>query len=174
MKRFVLAISILSVVVFSCKKETTSNTPEQAVNTWSFKAQGTTYQGELYWDPLLNTMLQSNNTYTFTILGGETTSDRVFNIAMSLSDTTFTQSTYQSGIDGTDAINGFYFTHGVGGSDIYKSSNYDPGPVLNYRIESYNSSTRVLIITFSGNAQDASGVIVPITEGKVTCKVEKM
>ena len=174
MKKLLFLTLIVSAGLFSCKKESSNPNPTQAANSWTFKVQGTTYQGVLLWDPLLNPLLQGNNTYTFTMLGGEASSDRIFNIVMSLADTTFTAKNYQSGISPTEEITAFYFTHGVAGEEIYKSSNYDPGPILNYKVESYNSATRELILTFSGNVEDAAGNLVPLTEGKVTCKVEKM
>ncbi|MBI3138836.1 MAG: hypothetical protein HYZ15_09650 [Sphingobacteriales bacterium] len=173
MKVLLMAIALVSIGLFSCKKDSPDNN-NQEVNTWTFKAQGTTYKGVLFWDPLLNTLLQGNNSYTFTMLGGEANSDRTFNIVMSLADTTFTSKNYQSGISGNDDITAFYFTHGIAGNTIYESSNYYPGPVMNYTIETYNAATRVLVFTFSGNTQDANGVLIPVTEGKVTCKVEKM
>jgi hypothetical protein len=45
---------------------------------------------------------------------------------------------------------------------------------MNYKIESYNGATRELVLTFSGSIEDAAGNLLPLTEGKVTCKVEKM
>jgi hypothetical protein len=174
MKKLLFLTLIVSTGLFSCKKESSNPTQTQAANSWTFKAEGTTFQGVLMWDPLLNPLLQGNDTYTFTMLGGESGSDRIFNIVMSLADTTFTVKDYQSGLTATDHITSFYFTHGIAGDNIYKSSNYNPGPVMNYKIESYNAATRDLILTFSGNVEDAAGNMVPLTEGKVTCKVEKM
>lgn len=173
MKKLFICILIVATGLLSCKKSTTDS-PAQELNTWSFKVSGTTYQGDLYWDPLLNTLLQGNDTYTFTMLGGEANSDRVFNIVMSLADTTFTAQNYQSGLVGTDHITAFYFTHGVGGAEIFKSSNYDPGPVLSYRIESYNAATREMNLSFNGNVKDENGNLVSLTEGKVRCTIEKM
>ncbi|HEV8504905.1 MAG TPA: hypothetical protein VGQ53_05885, partial [Chitinophagaceae bacterium] len=83
MKKLLFVALIVSIGLFSCKKESTDkNNPNQAANSWTFKVQDTTYQGALMWDPLLNTLLQGNDTYTFTMLGGELNSDHVFNIVI--------------------------------------------------------------------------------------------
>ncbi len=176
MKKSLFTILILAGVLLSCKKETINQDQDQdqAVNSWTFKAQGNTYKGELWGDPLLNTFLQSNNRYNFAMLGVELNSGRIFNIVMSLADTTFSTKNYQSGLSEPDYVTmGFYFSEGIAGEDIYKSSNLDPGPVMNYNIESYNATTRVLIMTFQGNVHGPSGTILPVTDGKLTCKVDK-
>lgn len=174
MKNLLSAIFLAAIILSSCKKDKENNDQNQAANSWTLTAQGTTYKGTLLWDPLLNTLLQGNNSYTFAMLGGEASTDRVFNIVLSLADTTFTKTSYQSGVSGTDDISAFYFTHGISGEDIYKSSDLDPGAVLNYTVESYNPSTRALVLRFSGNVMDNTGAVVPLTNGKVTCEVEKM
>ena len=174
MRKLLFCTLIAAVGLLSCSKGSSDDDQVQQMNTWTFKAEGTTYKGDLFWEPLLNTFLQGNNTYTFTMLGAEANSDRTFNIVMSLADTTFSTQNYQSGISGTDHITSFYFTHDIGGDDIYTSNNHNPGPVMNYKVESYNASTRVLVLSFSGNVENAAGSTVPLTEGKVVCKVEKM
>jgi hypothetical protein len=166
---------LLAICFISCKKESDNNdNNNQEINSWTFTAGSTVYKGDLFGDALLNTLLQGNDSYTFAMLGGQSTSDGTFNIVMSLLDTTFATKNYQSGVSGTDYITAFYYTHGLGGDEIYKSSNYSPGAIMNYVIQSYDPSTKILVITFSGQAKDASGNIVPITNGKVTCRIEKM
>lgn len=174
MKNIIFTAFILAGALLSCKKESINeDQQEQPANGWTFKAQGVTYKGEFLWEPLLNTYLQGNDTYTFAMLGAEPGSGKVFNIVMSLADTTFTLKNYQSGLSGTDAITAFYFSESVAGEDIYKSSNLDPGPVLNYKIESYDAATRRLVMTFQGHVQELDGNIVSLTDGKVNCLVDK-
>lgn len=176
MKKILIAFSVVAIFLVSCKKDKETEPeakPEDAYG-WTFDAEGKTYKGGLFWDPLLNTYLQGNNSYTFAVLGGESTG-KVFNVVLSLLDTTFTHATYQSGASHADEyINAFYFSEKLTEKMIYKSSNYDLGPVMDYKIESYNPDTRILIITFSGKAQNTSGAYVAITNGKLICKVEKM
>jgi len=173
MRKLFFCLAIVSIVFISCSK---GSDDDQGLeyNTWTFKAEGTTYQGDLYWDPLLNTFLQSNDTYTFTMLGGEPNTNRVFNIIISLADTTFEQKNYQSGDATSDHITSFSYRTELVGESIYRSDNHTiNGPVMNYTIESYNPSTRELVLNFSGNAENENGVDFAITEGKVRCKVEK-
>lgn len=174
MKNILFTAFILTAALLSCKKESVNeDQDEQPANAWTFKVQGVTYKGEFLWEPLLNTYRQENDTYSFGMLGAEPSSGKVFNIVMALADTTFTQKNYQSGISDTDAITAFYFSETVAGDDIYKSSNLDPGPVLNYKIESYDAATQRLVMTFQGNVQELDGNIVALTDGKVTCRVDK-
>jgi uncharacterized protein YxeA len=122
----------------------------------------------------LNTTLQANNTYTFTMLGVEKTSGHFFSIALSLLDLNFTTKTYKSGIDGNDYLNAFYYTETPASvDDIYKSSNLDPGPVMNYTITAYDATNDVVTITFSGQAQLANGTYIAITNGKLKVKIER-
>jgi hypothetical protein len=173
LKTVIIALAV-TTCFFSCKKDTANNNPNQPANTWTFTAAGKVYEGTLYFDAILNTLLQGNNSYTFSLIGEEKTSRHVFNIVMSLADTTFTAPNYQSGVSGTGYITAFYYTETIAGVDIFTSSNYDPGPIMNYTIQSYDPATKTLIFNFSGNAKDKTGKLTPITNGKVTCKIEKI
>ena len=174
MQKLFIVLS-LAICFISCKKDSDNeNNNNQEINSWTFTAGSTVYKGSLFNDPILNTLLQGNDSYTFGMLGGQTTSDGTFNIVLSLLDTTFAAKNYQSGVSGNDYISAFYYTHGVGGNEIYTSSNYFPGEIINFIIQSYDPSTKILVMTFSGNAKDASNNIVPISDGKVTCRIKKM
>jgi hypothetical protein len=122
--------SILYLFIFlsfiSCKKSSDNKDSVQGgteVNTWTFKEGSSKFWGHLLFDGELNTLLQSNNSYTFGIIGSEDNSGYVFNVVLSLLDLNFTQKTYQSGVDGNDYLNAFYYTVSPGAADnIYKSS----------------------------------------------------
>src|SRR6202008_634038 len=101
------------------------------VNTWTFTEGSKTYKGELLFDASLNTLLQSNNSYTYSMIGPESESGFFFNIVLSLTDLTFTNKNYQSGVGGNDYLNAFYYFQDFGSTEVYKSSNYDPGQVIN-------------------------------------------
>ena len=170
----------ISLAFLSCKKDSgskdigTGTQYGSELNTWTFKAESKQFSGLLFFDAELNTLLQSNNSYTFGIIGAENNSGYVFNVVLSLLDLNFTTKNYQSGIGSNDYLNAFYYTESVGSVDnIYKSSNYDPGPIMNYTITAYDASKDIVTITFSGKAQLANGTYVDITEGKVTAHVER-
>jgi len=170
MKKLLLVL-IIAITLVSCKKESDDN--EIRINTWTFKAEGSLYQGELLWDPLLNTLLQSNDTYTFSMLGTDISAN-LFNIVISLADTTFTQPDYQSGIIGSDHVTSFFYGADLAGQHLFQSSNHNGAAIMNYKVESFDPSTKVLILSFSGNAEDTNGGVVAITDGKVRCQIEKM
>jgi uncharacterized protein YxeA len=119
--------------------------------------------------------LFNNNAYTFSMLGPEKTSGYLFNLTLSLLDSTFTVKNYQSGIDrSNNYINAFYYTVSPASADnIYKSSDLDPGPVMHYTITAYDAAKDVVTIEFSGQAQRADGSYVNITKGRATAKVER-
>jgi len=131
------------------------------------------FSGQLIFDAQLNTLLQSNNSYTFSMLGAEPTTGNTFNLILSLPDLNFTVKTYQSGTAGNDYLNAFYYSSLTSVDDIYKSSNLDPGPIMNYSITAYDAAKDVVTIDFSGQAQLASGSFVSITKGKVIAKIER-
>jgi hypothetical protein len=173
--KFLFYLLFVSIALASCKKASTSTTTtDTSVNTWTFTEGSKVFNGVLLTDATLNTLYQGNNSYTFGMLGPENTTGYEFNIVMSLADTTFTTKTYQSGVSGTDLITAFYYSTSIGGSDIYKSSDYSPGSVMNYTIVSYDPVKAILVMSFAGNATDASGNMVAITNGKVTCHIEKV
>ncbi len=173
LRKLFFAISIIAIGLVSCSKNS-DDVPNQDTNTWTFKAEGTTYYGDLFWDPILNPFLQGNDSYTFGIIGGEENSDNIFNILISLADTTFTETDYQSGAGFSDYLTSMNYRVDFTGDAIYESRDNTPGAIMNYKIESYNATTRELVLTFSGNAFGANGGLVAITEGKVVCLVEKL
>ncbi len=109
------------------------------------------------------------------MLGTEKTSGYLFNIVLSLLDLNFTVKTYQSGVNSVDDhLNAFYYTQSpTSVDDIYKSSNLDPGPVMNYTITEYDAAQDIVTFTFSGQAQLANGSNVAITNGKVKVKIQR-
>jgi hypothetical protein len=176
MKKNLLLILIPALLIFSgCSKKSDDTTDNAAaVNTWTFTEGSKVFSGQLLFDASLNPTLQSNNSYTFGMLGFENTSGYVFNVILSLLDLNFTAKTYQSGVDGNDYLNAFYYSESVASTDnVYKSSNLDPGPVMTYTITAYDAAKDIVTITFSGQSQLASGSVINITKGKVTAKIER-
>lgn len=177
MKKIFLFYLFPAVLLLSaCSKDSGNDTNDgTAVNSWTFTEGSKVFSGSfVFGTASLNTMLQANNTYTFGMLGAEKTSGHLFNIILSLLDVNFTTKTYQSGIDGTDHLNAFYYTETPASVDnIYKSSNLDPGPVMNYTITAYDATNDVVTIEFSGQAQLANGTYVTISNGKLKVKIER-
>ncbi len=178
MKKTLLFPSLVLVIfLMGCKKDSDGGGENfgTTINTWTFTEGGTTYKGHLLFDASLNTLLQGNNSYTYSMIGPEEESGYFFNLVMSLLDLDFTTTTYQSGVSGTAYLNAFYYFEDFGMvEENYKSSNHDPGPVMNYTVTAYNASTDVVTITFSGQAKVPGGAIVNITNGKVTARNERL
>ncbi len=108
------------------------------------------------------------------MLGVETSSAFIFNIYLHLLDKNFTVKNYQSGVSSTDYNNAFYYSETVASDDMYKSSNLDPGPVMNYTITNYDAANDIVTLTFSGKAQLQNGNYVDITNGKLTVKIDRL
>jgi hypothetical protein len=192
MKRQILFAGLVALLVFAgCQKSpdlvlsdggtnitdstgNPSDSEEIGVNEWRFTEGDHTYSGFLVLDgATLNTYLQGNNTYTFGLLGAETNTGYIFNIVLSLADLDFTQKEYRSGISGNDEINAFYYSETVLSDNTYKSSNLDPGPVMDYKITAFDAANDVVTITFSGKAQMMNGDYADITDGTVKARIER-
>jgi hypothetical protein len=162
------------LISFSCKKESTKNETTAELNTWTFTEGSTTFEGKLLLDANLTTDPSPNNSYTFGILGFENTSGDVFNVVLSLLDTTFAVKSYQSGIDGNeDYLNAFHYGPAASIDAVYQSSNLDPGPVMTYTVTSYDAGKDIITITFSGAAQKDNGSMVDITKGRITAHIAR-
>jgi hypothetical protein len=176
MKKIFLPLLLSLTIFFSgCSKGHSDDDVQYgtSMNTWTFTEGSTVYKGDLAWDPILNTLLQGNNSYTFAMIGPDNESGNTFNVVLSLLDLNFTAKTYQSGIDGNDYLNAFYYFANVG-DNIYKSSNLDPGNTMTYTITSYNASTDNATMTFSGQVVKTNGTVATISNGKVTFHVDRM
>ena len=174
-KKFILYLLPAVLLLAACSKDA-DNSNETQVNSWTFTEGSKTYSGSFVFETAsLNTTLQANNAYTFSMLGVEKNSGYLFSIILSLLDLNFTAKTYQSGLDGNDYLNAFYYTQTpTSADDIYKSSNLDPGPVMNYTITEYDAANDIVTITFNGQAQLANGTtFVPITNGKLKVKIDR-
>ena len=174
-KAFLFYLWPAVLLLSACSKDSDNPNDGTAENTWTFTEGSKVFSGSfLFGHASLNTTLQANNTYTFGMLGAEKTSGYLFNISLSLLDLNFTTKTYQSGINSNNHFNAFYYSESPSSPDnIYKSSNLDPGPVMNYSITAYDASNDVVTITFSGQAELANGNYVAITNGKVKVKVDR-
>ena len=177
MKKAFLFYLLPAVLLLSACSKDSDNDPnnEMTENSWTFTEGSKVFSGSFLFDHAsLNTTLQANNTYTFGMIGPEKTSGYLFNISLSLLDLNFTTKTYQSGINSNNHLNAFYYMESPASPDnIYKSSNLDPGPVMNYTITAYDAANDVVTITFSGQAELANGSNVAITNGKIKVKVDR-
>ena len=172
-KKFILYLLPFLFFFSACSKDSSNDATE--VNTWTFTEGSKTYSGSfLFGDASLSATPTPNNTYTFSMLGVEKSSGYLFSIILSLLDNNFTVKTYKSGIDVSNHSNAFYYTQSPASvDDIYKSSNLDPGPVMNYTFTEYDAANDIVTFTFSGQAQLASGTYVAITNGKVKVKIDR-
>ena len=177
MKKAFLFYLLPAVLLLSaCSKDSDNDSNnEMAENSWTFTEGTKVFSGSfLFGHASLNTTLQSNNTYTFGMIGPEKTSGYLFNVSLSLLDLNFTTKTYQSGVNSNNHLNAFYYLESPASADnIYMSSNIYPGPVMNYTITAYDAINDVVTISFSGQAELANGTYVAITNGKVKVKIER-
>jgi hypothetical protein len=95
------------------------------------------------------------------------TGDSLFYISVLLPGSTIQPGTYS-----TSTVR-FYFTFygATMGIPIYSADPTTNNAVMTVAITSYNSTTRVVQGTFSGNAQTDTGALVPVTNGKFRATV---
>jgi hypothetical protein len=173
MKKIFFVLLTPLIIFSSCSKGSKDDTNDVAVNSWTFTEGSKTFSGLLLFDAQMSSTLQPNNSYTFSMLGAEPATGNLFNLILSLLDNNFTVKTYKSGVAGNDYLNAFYYSEFASTDNIYKSSNLDPGPIMNYTITAYDAAKDIVTIEFSGQAQLANGSLVTITKGKVKAQVER-
>ena len=167
-------LALLSLLFSSCMKHAEDYIPDYgtAPNTWSFNDGSKNYFGVFLANPVLDTTLQSNNTYTLDMTGIEKMSGQVLTMAISLSDLDFNVKSYQSGIGGSDHSTGFYYSGSTASRDgIYSSTNNSPGAVMTYTVSSYNTVKNIVTISFSGDVFDTNGKLVKINNGKIAANI---
>jgi len=173
-----LCTLLIGLILSTCTRELSDDSIYGAdVNTWTFTEGSKVYKGTLCFDPILNTYLQANNSYTLAFIGEEKTSGYVFNVVLSLLDLNFAVKTYESGVMGTSYLNALYYNVSPPNlPNVYESSNMcvNPGAVITYRVSSYDASKDIVTITFSGKAFDKNGNLVNITDGKVTGRISRI
>jgi hypothetical protein len=165
----------LILLFSSCMKHASDYVPPYgvALNTWTFFDGAKNYFGNFLVDPVLNTTIQTNNTYTLDMTGIERASGQALTMAISLTDLDFAIKSYQSGISGSDHATSFYYSGSTGSRDaIYVSANNDPGAVMTYSISYYDIAKNIATISFNGQAFDANGNMVTISKGKMTAHID--
>jgi hypothetical protein len=176
-KIFLLCLSPVLLLVSACSKDSNDDSNDSiAENSWTFTEGSNVFSGSfVFGTASLITGPQANNTYTFSMLGGESSSGHLFNLVLSLLDLDFTTKNYQSGINSTDDhLNAFYYMETPVSPETYKSSNLDPGPVMNYTIAAYDAASDVVTIEFNGEAQLQNGTYVTISKGKLKVKIDRV
>ncbi len=137
----------------------TGGTPTAADSAWSFN-QGTRF----FYGPI-DSAVYSQPDSLLSIAGKPYgASDTALFIDVFFSTGIITPGTYSTAT--TAAFNFSSFT-----GDIYTSDPTTTGAVMSIVITSYNPITRIVVGTYSGNAETSSGSIVPITNGKFRAMV---
>lgn len=140
--------------------------PTAADSAWSFN------QGSLFFFGPMDTafMTLAPNVSSVLIITGSTyhTIDSLFYIHVLFPGSTIQPGTYSTS---NNARFVFSFNGAVSGIPIYIAEPTTSNAVMSVVITSYNSTTRIVQGTFSGNALNAAGAIVPITNGKFRATV---
>ena len=168
-------LASLTLLFSSCMKHAEDYVPGygEVLNTWTFYDGTKNYFGNFLVNPVLNTTVQTNNTYTFDMTGIERSTGQVLTMAISLADLNFSVKSYQSGIAGSDHSTGFFYSGSAASRDgIYTSTNIDPGAVMTYTISAYDAVKNTVTISFSGEAFNTNGKLVKISKGKMTANID--
>jgi len=145
-----------------------------ALNTWTFSDRTKNYVGDFLVNAVLDTTIQSNNTYTLSMTGTHKGSGQLLTMAISLADRDFAVKSYKSGISGSNHSTSFNYSGSAGSRDaIYSSSNNDPGAVMTYTISYYDAVKNTITITFSGQVFDTGGNMMNISKGKMTAYIDR-
>lgn len=169
-------LASLTLFFSSCMKHASDYEPGfgTAVNTWTFTDGTKNYVGYFLVNPVLDTTIQSNNTYTLSMTGTHKVSEQLLTMAISLADRDFAAKSYKSGISGSNHSTSFYYSGSAGSRDaIFSSLNNDPGAVMTYNISNYDGVKNTITITFSGQVFDASGNLMNISKGKMTAHIDR-
>jgi hypothetical protein len=176
MKTALCFLLTLTVLLSACSKDSDKEDDNYGtkLNTWTFTEGSKVFSGSLMFDyAILHKTLNNFNKYSLDMVGLEKTEGNLFSLNLDLVDLDFTHKTYQSGLPGYVDHNMFSYSVPVLIDDIYKSSNFDAGPVMNFTIAAYDAAKDIVTITFSGQAQREDGTYVNITNGKVTAKIDR-
>lgn len=172
MRTIILLFSSTLLLFISCNKDSSSPADYgNILNTWYFEEGQNKYKGTMTGDAILHTTLAGNQTYPLAI-SGYTEPGRAFFIFLSLLDLNFSQRNYQSGIFGSNHINSFSFSVLVGNA-IYRSSNGEPGPIMNYTITEYGPGKEILSISFNGEVFDENNNRPRIQNGRLKIRVKR-
>ena len=166
----------LTLIFSSCMKHASDYEPPYgvALNTWTFSDGTKNYVGDFLVNPVLDTTIQSNNTYTLSMTGTNKGSGQLLTMAISLADRDFAVKSYKSGISGSNHSTSFNYSGSAGSRDaIYSSSNNDPGAVMTYTISYYDAVKNTITISFSGQVFDAGGNLMNISKGKMTAYIDR-
>lgn len=166
----------LTLIFSSCMKHASDYEPPYgvALNTWTFSDGTKNYVGDFLVNAVLDTTIQSNNTYTLSMTGTNKGSGQLLTMAISLADRDFAVKSYKSGISGSNHSTSFNYSGSAGSRDaIYSSSNNDPGAVMTYTISYYDAVKNTITISFSGQVFDAGGNLMNISKGKMTAYIDR-
>lgn len=167
---------VMLIVFSSCSKFAYDDPPAygEGLNTWTFYDGNRYYSGNIAVSAVLDTTLQTNNTYTLAMTGTERITGQMFTTALALADLNFTVKSYQSGINGSDHATAMYFSASAASrQSIYSSTNNDPGAVMTYKIVHYDPTRDIVTISFNGNVHDELGNMVTISWGKITAHITR-
>lgn len=145
----------------------TANTgTNPSTSSWSFNQGTSSFSGPL--DPADLTTIPGFGTGI--AINGQTAATGDSNIAILI---TLPGSTIQPGTYTTKTIATLFTFDGDATTTIpiYSANTTTTSSVITIIITSYDATTKVLTGTFSGNAKNASGASVPITNGKFTTVV---
>lgn len=145
----------------------TGNTdPNLLDSAWQFSNGAKTYNGPFY--DVFDTTI--NNTYGIVLLGyTRATGDTIIQFGTFFTDTTIQTGTYSS-----RNFAAFYFTDyrdTANPGKIYTADFNTQTANTQLTISAYDQATRIITGTFTGTAMNASGIAVPISNGKFKARV---
>ncbi len=143
----------------------TGDTTAVALNAWKFTANGHNYAGKIITAQFLN-VIGANLTMAGTMQSGS--ADTVFGLTMQFSGNVIDTGSFSTSVTGTN----FSLQKLPSGDIIYAANAISSPPVLTIHINYYDTATKTVAGTFSGEAYDYPGNTLSITNGAFKAVVQ--
>lgn len=163
----VLYASLVALIAFSaCKKDEDKTNPTNLTSrTWQFTADGRTFKGKIV-SAVFTDLIGGNLQLIGTFDNGST--DTTFGLSVQFEGSKIDTGTFVT----EDAGTNFSLVKSQSGDIIYAANTFSVPPVLSIKVSAYDSTTKVISGTFSGDCYNFDGANVPVTNGtfKTTIK----
>lgn len=133
------------------------------LNTWKFTANGHVFNGGVQSAQFV-TLLGGTLLMAGTMQSGAM--DTAFSLSVQFPSSTLATGIYPSSVPGTN-----FLLQKIPSGDVIFAANASNPPLLNISITGYNSSSKTVDGTFTGNSYDFSGHNVPISNGAFSAKL---
>jgi hypothetical protein len=135
-----------------------------ALNAWRFTANGHQFSGSILTAQFVK-LIGSTLVLVGDMKSG--TADTAFGLSVQFPDSTIVPGTFFT----TDAGTNFQLEKLPSGDVIFAANAVDP-PIISVTISGYDTATKTVTGSFSGNSYDGNGNTVPVTNGAFKAQLQ--